>query len=397
MATDIMNSVTETAPFTWALTYGEYCATVTKIAKINDRAQAKGFTGRLDVVGTREERTYTDSLTGLEITDVIWHTSVTGVAPSYGGFTFLARVDRVGDTFTINTAPGVEHVERGMVRPGSCDHCGYNRQRNNTYLVRNDETGETVNVGSTCIKDFLGWSASVVFFSDSEMSPEVGGVHHTPMYSIDTVLAVSVAAIRAHGWTPASAYDGTPTRDIVSLVLSGRNLNERERALVTALRPFVDEATSQVEAIKAYITSDDFSGASTYVENLKALFTQEFIGSRQLGLVVSAPSAYIRHLDGAAARKAEAAKTEGSVWVGAEKDKVEVKGTIEAIRYNETMYGTTTIYTILREDGNLFTWFSSNGALGDTAGVEVHIKGTVKGHEEFNGSKRTIITRCKAI
>lgn len=395
MATDIMNSVTETLAYAWALTYGEYCATVEKIAKINDRAVAKGFTGHLAVVASREVRVNTDSLTGLQITDVIYHTSVVGDAPSYGGYTFLARIDRVGDTFTVNTAPGVEHVERSLVHAGECDHCGFNRTRNNTYLVRNDVTGETINVGSTCIKDFLGWSASVTFFGDSDLAPETGGIYCTPMYSLDTVLAISVAAIRAHGWVPASSYDGTPTRDIVSLVLSQRNLNDRERALVAALRPFVDEATSQVALIKAYVTSDDFAGASTYVENLKALFTQEFIGSRQLGLVVSAPSAYTRHLEKDAERKAAAVKTQGSEWVGAEKDKLEISGTIEAIRYSENMYGTTTIYTLLSEDGNLFTWFSSNGALGEDAGIAFHIKGTVKAHDEYRGVKSTVLTRCK--
>ena len=79
--------------------------------------------------------------------------------------------------------------------------------------------------------------------------------------------------------------------------------------------------------------------------------------------------------------------------VGAVKDKVEVKGTIEAIRYIEGNYGTTTLYTILGEDGNLYKWFSSAGSLGDDAGVAVHIKGTVKSHDEYNGTLSTVLTR----
>lgn len=389
--------VTEIEPYTWALSYGEYVATVEKIVKINERAQKRGFTGRLEVISEREERKSTNQFTGMESTEVVYNTRVTGTAPSYAGFTFLARVDRVGETFVISTAPGVEHVERSLVHAGECDHCGMNRQRNNTYLVRNDETGETVNVGSTCIKDFLGWSASVVFFSDSDMEPAEQGTYYSPVFTVDTVLAFAYAAIKAHGWVPRSSYSGQPTADLVTMALCGRRLTEREQATVEALRTYAAEATEMAATVKAFILSDDFNGTSTYVENLKALLGEEAITTRQFGLVASAPQAYLRHLDQAAERKAAVAKTQGSEWVGAEKDKVEVKGTIEAVRYSQSDYGTSTVYTILGQDGNLYTWFSTNGALGDNTGVEVHIKGTVKKHEEYQGTKRTVLTRCKAI
>lgn len=392
----MITEATTFEPTTWSLTPGEYAATVAKIAKINERAQAKGFTGSLEVIGTREERTTFDSLTGFEVTEVVYSTRVTGTAPSYGGYVFLARIDRVGESFVISSAPGVDHVERSTVRPGECDHCGFNRQRNSTYLVRNEITGEIVNVGSTCIKDFLGWNASVTFFSDSDMQVEQGGFYAAREYSVDTILALAVAAIKAFGWRPAS-FEGTVTRDFVARALMSTRLSEIEKAEIATLRSHVEEATTMVEDIKAYILSDDFNGQSTYVENLKVLVAAESVSARQFGMLVSAPNAYLRSLEKAAEKKAAQAKDAGSEWVGAEKDKVEIKGTVEAVRYSSNNYGTTTVYTLLAEDGNLFTWFSTNGALGDDAGVAFHVKGTIKGHEEFNGSKRTVLTRCKAI
>jgi hypothetical protein len=393
--------VTEAQPHTWALSYGEYVATVEKIAKINERAQKRGFTGRLEVISERVEVTEVNPLTQMETTTVVYKTRVTGEAPSYGGYTFLARIDRVGESFVISTAPGVEHVERSLVHVGECDHCGQARRRNNTYLVRNDETGQTVNVGSTCIKDFLGWDAGVVFFSDSDMEPADGGTYFAPVFTVDTVLAYAYAAIKAHGWTPRSAWGGMPTADLVGMALLGGRLTEKERMQVEALRAHAAEAGEMVATVRAYITSDDFNGTSTYVENLKALMAVDAVTSKQFGLLASAPQAYLRSLEKAAEKKAQVAKTAGSEWVGAEKERITVKGTIEAIRYSENTFGytttTTTIYTILSEEGNLFTWFSSNGALGDEAGVAVNLVGTVKKHEEFNGSKRTVITRCKAI
>jgi hypothetical protein len=393
---------TEFAPMTWALSHGEYLATVEKIEKINARAVKRGFTGRLEVVAEREERKSLDALTGLTLTEIVYNTRVTGEAPSYGGYVFLARVDRMGDSFIISTAPGVEHVERSVVRPGECDHCGMNRQRNNTYLVRNEATGDIVNVGSTCIKDFLGWDGSVVFFSDADidLSAERGGSYVVPAYSVDTILALAYAAIKAHGWTPRSAWDRRPTADLVGLALSNGRLSEQDAATVRELRAHAEEAMTMVETVKAYILSDEFNGTSTYVDNLKVLVAADVATYKGLGLLASAPQAYLRATEQAADKKAAQATAKASEWVGNVKDKVEVKGTIEAVRFTPG-YGynspATTIYTILGEDGNLYTWFSTNGALGEETDVAVHITGTVKKHEEFNGSKRTVLTRCKSI
>lgn len=380
-------------PMTWVLTPGEYAATVAKIEKINERAQRKGFTGSLSVEGVREERTTTNALTGIETTEIVWNTRVVGEAPSYGGYTFLARIDRVGETFVISSAPGVESVDRSLVHAGECDHCGYNRQRNNTYLVRNNATGETVNVGSTCIKDFLGWSASVTFFSNSDMEPAEGGFYAVREYSVETVLALAYAAIKTHGWVARSSYDSTPTADLVAMALSGRRLTEHEEAIVRGLRAHAEEATSMVQAVKAYILSDDFNGHSTYVENLKVLVAQDAVSARQFGLLASAPQAYIRATEAAVAKAAKPV----SEHVGEVKDKVTVKGSIESIRYIHGNYGTTTLYTILGEDGNLYKWFSSAGTLGEDEGVAVHIVGTVKAHDEYNDTKSTVLTRCKTI
>lgn len=400
----MIEETTEQAPYVYTLSTGEYAATVEKIEKINDRAEKRGFTGRLEVVGVPREKKSTHPLTGIETVETVVDTQITGKAPSYAGFTFLARIDRVGDTFTIATAPGVDHVDRALVHAGECDHCGFNRRRNNTYLVRNDETGETVNVGSTCIKDFLGWDASVVFFTQADLSEDLdslnfGGGYYERHFTVDTVLATAVAATKAHGWVPASSYDDMPTKSVVSLALMPpMKLHPREKALLEAMAAFADEAVAHAANVKAYILSDDFAGQSTYVENLKVLAAADVVTSKHFGLLASAPQAYARHLGQVAERKAQASKSEGSEWVGQVGDKkVLVEGTIEQVRYFHGDYGTTTIYKILSKEGNLFTWFSSNGALGDDEGVEVKITGTIKKHEEFKGTKTTVLTRCKVL
>jgi hypothetical protein len=398
-----MTTSSDTTFAGYALSYGEYTATVEKIAKINERAAKRGFTGTLTVEATRQERTVTNPYTFLSYTVIEYLTRVTGEAPSYGGWTFLARIDRVGETFTIATAPGVDHVDRSLVRAGECDHCGSARRRNNTYLVVNRETGETKNVGSTCIKDFLGWDATIVFFSSDEANNEVeiGGGWVSPVWTTESVVTVAYAAIRAFGFVPTSSYDGRPTASWVSQVLNnGRPANDQERADLALIGEYAAEAKDKATDVLGYIASDDFAGTSTYVDNLKALVAAGVAGPKQIGLLASAPQAYARHLGQVAereARKAQQASVVDAYLAPEGTKKVEVKGTISAIRYIEGNYGTTTLYTILTDTNHLVKWFSSTEALGDETNVPVHIVGTVKKHEEYNGVKSTVLTRCKAI
>jgi len=57
-------------------------------------------------------------------------------------------------------------------------------------------------------------------------------------------------------------------------------------------------------------------------------------------------------------------------------------------------YGYTHIYTFLSADKHVLVWFSTKD-IDVEIGQIVNIRGTVKGHKEYNGTKQTIITRCK--
>lgn len=87
---------------------------------------------------------------------------VSGTAPKFEGWYFVAVVERCGDQLVCFTVPW-ETVPPEFNRFGNlcCDHCQAFRRRNKTYLIRRGEVeagGLWKQVGSTCIKDFLGHS-----------------------------------------------------------------------------------------------------------------------------------------------------------------------------------------------------------------------------------------------
>ena len=57
----------------------------------------------------------------------------------------------------------------------------------------------------------------------------------------------------------------------------------------------------------------------------------------------------------------------------------------------ETQWGYTKLYKITDEAGNIFTWKTSSWV---EDGIKT-IKGTVKAHNDYKGTKQTELTRCK--
>jgi len=373
----------------WALTADELVLTRDKVAKINERAVKRGFTGRLEVVANREERTR--EVSGFTVTEIVYVTSIEGEPPSYNGWTFLASLDVIESGFIVRTAPGVESIDRDGLEPGKCDHCGINRYRKKSFIV-SDGTKQ-LQVGSSCIKDFLGWNASVVFITEQDLDGPISGFCGTGAryFTIESVLAVAWACVTQFGFV--RSYDTGSTRDKVSAVLDPFNKESRE--LSEAIKPLAKDAEPMAKKLREFILSDDFAGKSEYVENLKVLCSGDSVSFAHFGLLVSAPQAYARHMEKTFIKERE--KTESvNEWVGSVKEKLTLNVRIKAIRFIQTDYGTTTLYTMVSDTGHAFKWFSSTGAFGDNETEEFFtIQGTVKKHEEYNGYKSTVITRCK--
>lgn len=382
------------------LTDAELAATIDKIDKINARAVARGFTGRLTVTHERVTVTSVNPV-GFTVEEIVNDVTIDGTPPSYNGWTFIATLARDGEAgLIVRTAPGVDKVDRTGLREGWCDHCKLDRDRKETYLVRNAD-GRQCQVGSTCIKDFLGWAGRPVFLSAADVQAEVdtflGACEYAERrWSVDTILAVAWACVQAFGWSPANS--DRPTKYTVLDVLDPHSDNAR--ALARDLAPYVDQAAGQAAVIRGWLLSEEFTGDNDYVINLKAVAGAPSASPRNVGLLVSAPQTWARAQERELRRKQEA-ETLVNEFYGPLGAKIEVDVTVKSIRFVDNGYGTTTIYTMVSPDGYVFKWFASRSALGtETDGTVYRIKGTidkVKGHDEWQGRKSTRVTRAKVL
>lgn len=380
------------------ITPGEYEATVEKIAKITARAEKRGFTGKLTVEAELVEEKKTNDL-GFEVTEIFYDVTIGGEPPRYAGWEFRAKL--VWDPeagLIVSTAPGVESVNRRGLREGWCDHCKTKRHRTETYLVGNDK-GKTVQVGSTCIKDFLGWSGSIVVFYADSVTDEIegflsGGGYAERRWPVETVLAAAWAAIQVDGYQPASSF-GSTTKGTVGLILDPRTKWDRKR--IEAYASHIERSYKQAKIIRDWLLGDGFAGDNEYVLNMKAIARAETCGPRNIGLLASAPQAWAKAQERDLVRRKEQAEIINE-YVGSEKDRIEIEVHIKSIRSIEGDWGTSALYIMVGSDKHLYKWFSSSWGLGETADDTVYmLRGTVKKHDEYNGLKYTVLTRCKVI
>ena len=381
----------------WLLNAAEVAATQVKVDKINQRASKRGLTGGLTLETTR----VVETVDGVE--RVLWRARVLGEPPSIGGWSFLAAVDTLSDDrFVLNTPPGMgeEHIDRSVLQAGQCQHCGTHRRRVHTYLVRHED-GTTMQVGKSCLADFIGIKTlPVVFFEKPDddffgMGGETGVPREV---TVRSALAHTWAAVQEHGWVSRSAAAGTmATADLVADALFGNT--RRDRELREILAPHLERGAQHAETVIRELP-DLLDGHTTYERNLLTLLGGEYVEARHLGLLCSAIATYERRTsqEQEAARRREEAEQIPNEWQGSIGEKITLSGTItremtfEGYRHNSPA-SRLIILTAPHGIAKMFT--TAAWAYDVNRGDEVTVTGTVKAHETYNGTRQTVLTRPK--
>src|SRR5690606_28010233 len=174
-------------------------------------------------------------------------------------------------------------------REPACDHCGINRDRKQVYVLVNDE-GRIVQVGSTCLKDFVGhgdalraadWAEAAAELLDDESLQD----RSVRLYDLAAVLRVTSAVIREEGWVSRSAASRTgksATADLVVAVIHGKAKVE-----------VTDEDYQLAEDAIAWAAHLQDVG-NDYLANLHSLAVSEAIAFRHIALATSMISAFQR-------------------------------------------------------------------------------------------------------
>ena len=331
--------------------------------------------------------------------------TLTGARPRIAGWEFVATLRHLDGVNLLRKCPAAYEREipaKFRTRGPTCDHCNQDRRRNDTYILVSDK-GVWKQVGSSCLVDFLGHKnphemalyaemlAAAMELAESAEDEEGsfgGGGRSDSAYSLVTFLTYVAAEIREGGWVPKSAHD--PEGGKFATVYGALDrldpqspVRPRDRSVLP-----IDKALAEASAEWAQnLEASGEAGKSDYLWNVYAAAKSGTVSHRTTGIAASIVAAYAK-MD--AARKAP---PNPSGHVGCVGDDGAWKVTLTRHSSFDTQYGTSHIYVMRADDGNLFKWMTSKG--GEmTQGETYIIAGTIKKHDDYKGVKETQLTRC---
>lgn len=331
-----------------------------------------------------------------------------GVA-KVNGWEFVATIQHNTPTNIIRSfRTEYEVPERYYTAAPVCEHCNSKRNRKDTYLIRNTETGEFKQVGKSCLKDFTkGLSAESVvqyisWFDELIKGEAPSDNSYTRYYKVEEVVKLAVEAVNLYGYQKSTGsyeegYHGQSTKQVViDMIDGGRWAKPHEDKGFNIDRQGNKEKTAAVLGFVAGMKTE-----YGYISNLKTLCSSDYCQSRDLGIVVSAVACYDREMEyqaKKARREAEQAKEQSSLkneWFGSLGERITVmEPEVKLLTSWETDFGTKYLYRFISDDGYVFTWKTGNFI---ESGSKTKVVGTVKQHTEFRGQKQTELTRCKVI
>lgn len=354
--------------------------------------------------------------------------TVTGAAPKINGWEFIAVIQQAMD----EEGKSLGNILRGVPGASSevpveyrtatlkCEHCNTDRRRNETFVLKH-EAGETKQVGRNCLRDFLGHTSPESFAAmaqilldasdlaaGSEDDDYFGGVRHIDRYAAEEVLVLAACSVRLNGWrsnATAREFGTTSTSGEVSNWLFAK-ADERKKWMKPLEATDEDRATAK-EVTEWLASLSSRTELNDYLYNLSVLGQAATFTTKNFGLACSAIPTYLREMEREINRRKRFAEDSASQHFGTEGARIEKMDLtlvftrdIEKEGYAYGRGTVTHMYKFKDAAGNVAVWFASNVYwnpatqqdinIGDT----VSLTGTVKKHDEYNGVKQTIITRC---
>jgi hypothetical protein len=329
----------------------------------------------------------------------------------------VARIDHTENGNVVSRAPG--HTEDELdpawqTAASGCQHCGKMRPRHETFLVREVASGAIVQVGSTCMAEYTGFTsgeAAISLFdlltflyncTKAEYNPERPA---RQVKALD-VLSVACALVREFGYEKAgSEYektDVTTKNRTLALFHGGSGVREyidgQWKPLRTTTWDDAMQEDNRAKAAEVLAYVRNLCGKSDYEANLKVVLGGEWVNEeKHLGFAVSAVAAYDRHQERARLQDLKANLPQTSEWIGSKGTRIGATVTVASVREISGAYGVTYLIKMVDQAGHALTWFGS-GALALTLkeGQTYDLKMTIKNHNEYKGAKETQVTRVSA-
>ena len=327
------------------------------------------------------------------------------------GWNFIASKDADG---VVLGRSDYEIPKKFLEHNTNCDHCNAKRRRNLTYIIYSESQDKWMQVGSSCMKDFIqGHSVTKSFFSylqsiidildyDNDYLDSVRMGHSAPIYQTEEVVATMAASIDLEGFKAANCEVNSTKCSVKRVLgftgekLSGNELWVWENAFKGEYLDFAEDCLNWFR--------NEYKAESFFETNLKNAMLPEsgFTLSRNFGLVAYGVGVYYDEIFNKHVTETETRKESQHAYEIGKRLKDITISVFETYENEyEDMYSWNgdwvTTYTIYGydENDNIIMFESQNSKfLGVKKGETVKVSGTpsYKGTRK-NGDKYTKLNR----
>jgi hypothetical protein len=360
-------------------------ATIRKVENLCKRAATKGLDGGWQIAGT-EIIAKTDGEGVTRYREVI---TLEGTPFAYNGWQFVAAVEWLEGKPFVSMLPGYDgdQIDRDALTHGHCDHCNTTRNRSKVYIV--ESADGRMQVGSSCVKDFIGHDVSaVLIYPEDDTNTENFGYWQPRALTVEA-LAVAIRIARKRGYrTQRNAERGKPSTGSLTAAFLFWD-DQPAKDLRRDIGALTEDDNAEARTIIEWV-ANDFTGTGDYAENLRVAASLEVTTSKTLNTLVSALSA-----KGYAEQRAaeQVASTVTNERFAADGEKVTIDAEVSLVRYVDGAYGRFAYVTLVTAT-HQFKW-KATGRDVPEQGTRVALTGTVKGLDEWNGAVSTLLMRCK--
>ena len=380
------------------------------IEKIIARLVKKGVKVQLDV--TREavkdvpvKRLTDDGVvedTGLTESVSVVDFDLTVANANLGAWELLGTKERLGDGAIYRGNIPTEYKNADF----NCDHCNTRRRRNKVAIIRHIDSGETKQVGYTCLSDFIGrelgaFGALIKGIDAIYLQVNYFGyceyTSRNYYYNVNQFLQIAYNCIVNYGYIKPNNdyYDGeitTPER--ISNAYSDKTDEYVDSDKVD---------TELIDKIKQAFYDFAKSHPSDFNHNVCVVLQQTCVGCKYAKYLYFIPTFYLNKVKWEARKQeAEAKKqafmaTLNNAYAGDVGDKITTEATLTGYSMFDGDYGVMYVYNFKDVQGRVLVWFTSKALTAVNEGDTITIKGTIKKLNDYKGIKQTVLTRCKVM
>jgi hypothetical protein len=395
---------------TYEIPKHNYLALQARLAVLNRRAMKLGCL-EVGIKIIREFEVERKSQnTGAKYMVVYLEVEPFGESPRLDGWRLIACVEPLesGENL-VRVVPGAECPVKYRDTDTSCDHCKTDRRRKEVFILGHED-GRFMQVGRTCIADFLGHVSVENIVAQAEWRMDMNDLLNEAgdegfsescgerLIPINEFLAATAIVIRRLGWISNTkareeSTEFKPLRSSSSITWQICTCHDRFTRELVAECDLHAEDRDLVLAQETLEWSRSQEGTSDYLYNLGVACRLDYVKLRTSGIVASAIATYLRYCERVEellndTRRNREQKHLGTVGERLGFTQVEIK----KLHYVDGQYGVRTLVKFETAEGNVLIWWASkeiNWYVGD----KVDITGTIHKHSEYNGCPQTELKR----